>query len=838
MSDPPNRLPRHVLPRRYDLTIAPDLVASRFDGDVTIVLDVLEPTTSIVCHAHLLDVELVSLTQAGDEIDATLTLDSETERLRVSAPGLATGEASITFRFRGALSDDLVGFYRSTYSDDAGTTHTLATTQFEAPHARRAFPCFDEPDLKAVFSVALVVDAHLVAVSNGPEISRTRIDGGRVRVQFGDTIAMSTYLVAFVVGPLEVSEPVDVDGIPLRVVHIPGRAHLRRFAEEVGAFALRYFAHYYDIPYPGAKLDLVALPDFAFGAMENLGCVTFRESALLVDTDAVTQAEATQVALTIIHEIAHMWFGDLVTMKWWNGIWLNEAFATFMEHAGVDALRPDWKTWDDFSAQRAMALDIDALSNTRAVEYEVRTPEDADGMFDVLTYLKGGSVVRMLERWLGEHAFRDGVRYYLDRYRYANTETTDLWDALEHATARPVRRIMDSWIFQPGFPEITVEPVPGGVRVTQQRFRYDGGHSPETWSVPLLVRTGRNGDTEAILLDDAHTTIATQPDAPLVMNAGGEGFYRVSYPAAWPARLLGTGTLVSRERFVLVDDAWAGVLTGRTSAAEFLEFATAFGDESDVIVWRALVGRLRSLLRLVDGDAHGRLRATIGELVRPSFERLGWDTRAAEGPRQRQLRGVLLDALGSVAGDRDAIAGAARRWARDDVDADVVAASITVAATQGDSERYAEFDERFRTARTPQEQLRYLYALAVFPDADLVLRAAAMALTDAVRTQNAPFLLQRALHHPEHGPRVWQFVRDNFDTIEARFPRTLLARMLEGITWLVDDASARDVPAFLAAHPIPEGAQVIAQHLERQRVHHGLVQRASAPFTRHLTAVP
>ena len=711
------------MPRRYDLTIVPDLDAARFTGEVTIALDVTQRVAEVVLHAHDLEVELETLAQSGRNLDATLTADPDAERVRIAAPDLALGSATLTLRFRGVLSDNLVGFYRSTYTDDDGTTHTLATTQFEAPHARRAFPCFDEPEFKAVFAITLVVADTLVAISNGPEVERAPDGAGRVRVRFGDTIPMSTYLVAFIVGRLELSEPVDVDGIPLRVVNAPGRGHLGAFAKEVGAFALRYFADYYGIPYPAAKLDLVALPDFAFGAMENLGCVTFRESALLVDPDAVTQAEAGQVALTIVHEIAHMWFGDLVTMKWWNGIWLNEAFATFMEHAGVDALRPEWQTWDDFAVQRAMALDIDALSNTRAVEYEVRTPEDADGMFDILTYLKGGSVVRMLEQWLGSESFRAGVRYYLDRYQLANTETTDLWDALEHTTDRPARRIMDSWIFQPGFPEIAVEPGEGHVKITQRRFRYDGTDATEHWSIPMIVRVqdGEAAQTTPILLDGTSMTVETPPDALVVMNAGGEGFYRVAYPPAWPARLVESRTLTPRERFVLVDDAWAAVAAGTMTAADFFDFAHTFSDETDVIVWRTLVVRLRNLTRVVRDDALDALKTSVGALVGPTFARLGWDAPDDEGPRERQLRGVLLDALGTIADDREVIGRASEYRDRPNTDADVVAACITVTASHGDSALWEDFADRFRDAATPQDQLRYLYALAQFPDEALVL---------------------------------------------------------------------------------------------------------------------
>ena len=557
----------------------------------------------------------------------------------------------------------------------------------------------------------------------------------------------------------------------MRVAHVPGRGNLTAFATEVGAFALQFFDEYYDIPYPGEKLDLVALPDFAFGAMENLGCVTFRETALLVDPDSVTQAEAAQVALTIVHEIAHMWFGDLVTMKWWNGIWLNEAFATFMEHAGVDALHPEWRTWDDFAMARAAALDIDALSNTRAVEYEVRTPEDADGMFDVLTYQKGGSVVRMLEQWLGADAFRDGVRHYLDTYKLANTDTTDLWDALEHATGRPARRIMDSWIFQPGYPEVAAEPVEGGVRVTQRRFRYDRADATEQWSIPMLVRNaGRDGAPTAVLLDDDATTIPSATGEPVVLNAGGEGFYRVAYPTAWPARLVASGALTARERFVLVDDAWAAVMVGTMSAAEFLDFAETLRDETDVVVWRALMARLRSLTRLVEGPALELLRNRIGELTRPAFARLGWDAPADDGPRERQLRGALLDTLGTVADDHEVVARAAEYRDRDTTDADVVAACISITAHHGNADLFDEYLDRFRTAATPQEQLRYLYSLAVFPSEELVLRAGELATTDAVRTQNAPFLVQRALTSREFGPLVWEFVRDHWDTIERPLP--------------------------------------------------------------------
>src|SRR5262245_32411798 len=470
------RLPVTTRPRRYELLIAPDLDTSAFSGEVVIALELTEPTDTIVLNAKGLDVVLVELAQGGAPVAADLKVQADVEQLVITTEQpLAAGDAVLELRFEGEISHGLLGFYRSTYVDEAGARQVLAATQFEAPHARAAFPCFDEPEFKATFAITLVVADGLLALSNGPETHRETLPDGNVRVRFGETIPMSTYLVAWVVGPLEVTEPVDAGGVAVRVAYVPGRGHLTRFALDVGAFAITFFADYYGIPYPGEKCDLVALPDFSFGAMENLGCVTFRETRLLLDPDAVTLDEASAAALTIVHEIAHMWFGDLVTMKWWNGIWLNEAFATFMEHLGVDAFRPEWKTWDEFALGRAAALDVDALESTRTVEYEVVTPDDAHGMFDLLTYQKAGAVPRLHKRWLGADAFRAGVRHYLARYQLANTETTDLWDALEEATGQPARRIMDSWIFQPGYPVIT----PSNGTLRQRRFAYEPSRSDE-----------------------------------------------------------------------------------------------------------------------------------------------------------------------------------------------------------------------------------------------------------------------------------------------------------------------------------------------------------------------
>jgi puromycin-sensitive aminopeptidase len=366
----PYRLPDGARPERYDVTLRPSLAEASFTGSVEISVTVDRAVPMLVMNAAELEIERCAV----DGTDASWEIDAATERL-IIRPGdtIAPGPHRVSIDFVGVLNDKLRGFYRSTYVGDDGREHVIATTQMQATDCRRTFPCWDEPEFKAVFGVTLEVDDGLTAISNGRETERSTRDG-RTTIRFADTMAMSSYLVAFVVGRLETTEPVDVEGIPLRVVHVPGKGHLSDFALDVGAFCLRWFQDYYGIAYPSDKVDLVALPDFAAGAMENLGCITFRENLLLIDPATSTQTELQNVADVVAHELAHMWFGDLVTMRWWNGIWLNEAFATFMEIAACEAYRPHWERWTSFGVERSGALEVDSLRTTRTVEFEVRSP--------------------------------------------------------------------------------------------------------------------------------------------------------------------------------------------------------------------------------------------------------------------------------------------------------------------------------------------------------------------------------------------------------------------------------------------------------------------------------
>jgi puromycin-sensitive aminopeptidase len=840
----PYRLPTAARPVRYDVSLRPALEESSFSGEVTIQLDIERWSDELVLNA----IELNILGCQVDGDDAEWQLDEATERLWVRpALSLAEGPCTLKIQFDGILNDKLRGFYRSTYVDNDGTERIIATTQMQATDCRRAFPCWDEPEYKAVFGVTLDIAGDLTAISNGPEAERSTAEGRHV-IRFADTMVMSTYLVAFVVGQLEATDPVDVDGTPLRVVHVPGKEHLTEFGLEVGAFCLRWFQTYYGIPYPSDKVDLVALPDFAAGAMENLGCITFRESLLLVDPVTSTQNEQQLVTDVVAHELAHMWFGDLVTMRWWNGIWLNEAFATFMEVAACEAYRPDWERWTSFGVERTVAFETDSLASTRPVEFEVRSPDDCDGMFDVLTYQKGGALLRMLEQYLGEDRFREGVGQYLRTHSYSNTETNDLWDAIEISSGDPVRRMMDSWIWQPGYPLVSATLTSAGAAVAleQRRFRFDeslsAGDDSATWVIPIHIRNG--GTTTTVLLDTDHTTDPiplTDPDDPVVINAGGHGFFRVAYDDDLRERLDSSAlaSLSTLERYNLVDDAWSSTIAGRLSASELLFFLEGFREERNHTVWQAIVVALRGLGRLVDDAAFEAFQKRVRALATPTFEALGAPVKD-EPDLTGKLRGLLTVTLGCLGGDVGVQARCREIFERanDDpasVDPELGAAATKVVASSGDVATYEAMVDGFRKPSTPQKQLRHLYSLADFDDEALVLRTCEYAMSDAVKSQNAPFLIRLAIGNRNHGAAAWNFMRDHWDEANTRLPANTIVRMVETVSLLDTPALVDEVASFFADNPIDQAVKTLEQILERQRVNAALREREGQKFANDLT---
>ncbi len=829
----PYRLPANVIPERYEIKLTPDLAAATFAGEQKVFVQVLDPVRQIVVNAAELQFQAIAIRGPGGEVVLGSTvLDGENERAAFNfAETLNPGPWELEIKFSGILNDKLHGFYRSTYKGPDGQERTLASTQFESTDARRAFPCWDEPAFKAVFQVTLVVDEKSTAISNARTVRETPLAGtGKKAVVFADTIKMSTYLVAFIVGEFEGTEPVMAGGAPLRVCAVPGKRHLAKFAQDIGGFSLSFFSGYYDIAYPGDKLDLIAIPDFASGAMENLGAITFRETALLVDEQKATRAELERVADVVSHENAHMWFGDLVTMKWWNGLWLNEAFATFMEMVAVDAWKPEWRRWDSFTVSRAAAMQIDGLKSTRPIEFPVERPEEAAGMFDVLTYEKGASVLRMLEQYLGAEAFRDGIRLYLRRHAYANAETTDLWDALEESTRQPARALMDSWIFQPGHPLVSVEQDGGSLVLSQRMFRYlqDGDIPERRFHVPIFLRIAAKGKVrnQTLLLIDGQTRVDLPDEVDwLVVNAGGHGFYRVRYSGKLMAALKSglQSNLLPVERFNLVNDSWATTLASLTSLTDYLGLIDLLRDETDINVWTTVIMSCHHLHRIFD-DAQERLfQERIRAIFNPALARLTWLPKDGESELERQLRGELIGALGTLADDKACQERARELYARYEkdpnaVERNLVPALVAIVAHTGSGADYEKFYAKFKNAQTPQEETRYLFALGAFCQPDLIDRTLNMTVDGEVRTQNAPYLMRGILLNKAGRERAWSFMKAHWQEMLRRYPDNSIPRMCEGIIGLASPELEIDVKEFFAKHPVKQGAKQMEQHLERLRI--------------------
>jgi puromycin-sensitive aminopeptidase len=837
-----NRLPHYAVPRRYEIDLEPRLEQARFDGLVNITLDVLAATDRLVLNAADLTIAEATLVDpTGRTRQGEVTIEEGEQRATIAFPDELTPDAGyqLNLRFHGALNDQLHGFYLSTFRDEAGDEHVIATTQFESTDARRAFPCWDEPEFKATFAISLVITGGLTALSNARQVASEDLGDGRHRITFAETMRMSTYLVAFVVGPYQLTEPKLIDGVPLRIAAVPGKLHLAGYAEEVAEHALRFLSSYFDIPYPGDKLDHVAVPDFAFGAMENLGCVTYRENALLANPALAAQLELQRIASVVAHETAHMWFGDLVTMKWWNGVWLNEAFATFMELTSTEAYRPDWQVWTAFSAGKAAALVTDGLRSTRPVESDVGRPEEAEAMFDVLTYQKGGAVLRMLEQYLGPEVFRKGISHYLVRHSFENTETDDLWEALEVVSGEPAGRVMDSWIRQGGYPLISAEATddPRVVRLRQERFTYHPGEDEDRrWTVPVNLRASVAGELQRqrILLDEGEATCSF--DGPLdwiVVNDGGWGFYRVRYsPDLW-ARLDTAGldeVMDPLERLGVVVDTWARVVAGTADLPEWVSSATAVAADPDPDLWGALGLILGTLDGLGDEGDRAAVRSFTRHIASAPWSALGWDAVPGEGRRTATARSRVLWCLGLVGRDEAVTTEATERFRRfpydpDALAPDLVAVAARIAVGTGDEDMWTTVLGRYRETDVPQDKIRYLFALAETPEVDLLRRTLDLCLTADVRSQDAPFLIASVLQNRHGATMGWSWVEEHWPVLKERFPSGLLARVLEGVTTIVDADPAARVRAFCAANEMPLTGLRMDQVLERLDLNVALARR-------------
>lgn len=831
----PYRLPRDIIPKIYELKLVPDLDAATFSGEVNITLNVLMKTNTIILNSKQLNIKSIHLNKKKEK---NFKLDSKTERITIKTTKIlyAGTTAYLRIRFTGILNDDLAGFYRSTYIDGNGTKQVIATTQMEPSDCRRAFPCWDEPEFKAIYRITLVVNNDLTVVSNSQEVSRIPTTNNKVIVSFADTIPMSTYLVAFVVGRFESTPTINVNGTLMRILHVPGKSNLTELGLRVGEFSLKWFENYFGIKYPGKKIDLVAIPDFSAGAMENFGCITFRETALLVDSNTSTQSEQIRVVDVVSHENAHMWFGDLVTMKWWNGLWLNEAFATFMEIAACDAFKPEWNRWTSFSIERSSAFEVDSLESTRSVEFNVKTPDEADAMFDVLTYQKGGSLLRMLEIFIGKDRFRNGIRNYLTKYSYKNAETSDLWDTIEETlkndmnTFIQVRSIMDSWIFQKGYPLISVniDAENNDIIFRQERFNFNKSNQyPTLWSIPIHFRDSGEINEKKILFSTREMRVKiTDSSKPIIINANGYGYYRTTYSSQLFARFNSAtiSELSSIERYILVDDAWNAVIADRLSAIEYLDFIKNFSNERDLNVWNVISKNFNQLQRILPNDKQILLKSRIMNLVKPIFDSITWTSQPNENNTTKQVRSILIILMAYNANDIET-----QQKARDIfnnaengqlIDPEMLKAVTTIVSLIGGEIEFNLLKNKFKSAETPQEKVRALYALANFQSAELVKNACDFALSNEIRTQDAPSLINLLIANRNYGNVAWNIIKERWNEINQKYNSSFssIINAISSVSLLNTPQQFADVKDFFSKNPIQTSKQKLDQIIERQSV--------------------
>ncbi len=846
-------IPANVKPVNYRITLEPDFSEFTFTGSETVRIEVLSTTSAITLNAIELDIRSCSVTPDGgtalaaqsisfDENAETATFEFGTE--------IPVGEATLAVDFTGELNDKLRGFYRSAYTDIDGNERHMATTQLEATDARRAFPCWDEPALKATFALTLVAPSELTAVSNMPVVREEEIRPGVKSVSYAETPIMSTYLLAFIIGDLTHIEQVADNGTLIRVFTTRGREEQGRFALETSTRLLKYFNDYFGIPYPLPKLDHFAIPDFAAGAMENWGAITYRETALLVDPENTSVGTRQLVAAIIAHEMAHMWFGDLVTMAWWNDLWLNESFASWMGDKATDNLFPDWEVWTQFvSSDTNRALGLDGLRNSHPIEQEVNNPAQIGELFDAISYSKGASVLRMLESFLGAETFRQGLHQYLTKHQYANAERSDLWNALGDVSGEPVAEIMDSWVLQTGYPVLDagIERSGGNINLhmTQKRFLYDavleGGDADETlWKLPIGVYTSNGGETATALMDSQKLTWdvadnGAEDSAWTKLNPDQTGFYRVRYSQQDLERLaepIKSKTLPPIDRLGVQNDAFALSRAGIIPATQFLAIAEAYQGENNAPVCADLSANLGSLDNLLSDESfYGNFQAFSRSVFQQVATQVGWDSKPDETHMDALLRSTVISHVGGC-DDEDALREAAARFAAyaDDpasVSPDIRGIVFRLAAKKGARSEYDTMWELRNRTPLQEEKVRFLYGLTSFEDKALLEETLERSLGDEVRVHDTVSVITLVAGNRNGRSLAWQFLKDNWAELDRRYGEGGFAIMrLVGIASAFTTLDMHDdVERFFTDNPAPGGERTVRQSLERIRLNAAWLER-------------
>lgn len=811
----PQRLPHESIPLHYDLKLAPNIVQGSYTGEETIDVRVVRPTTTITLNAVGLRFQEVSITSHGVTQSAQVAPepDKEMATLTVAKP-MAQGPAAIRVRFMGILSRQLRGFY---LAHEGG--HTYAVTQFEPTDARRAFPSFDEPALKATFSVTLTVPKGDTAISNSRVVSDTPDPGpDQHTVRFAPTPKISTYLVAFLVGNFACVKG-GADGIPIRVCAPPNQVQLGKFALTTAEYVLGFYDRYFGIKYPYGKLDLIAVPDFEAGAMENAGAITFRESALLLDNRYAPEWQRANVASVIAHEMAHQWFGDLVTMRWWNDIWLNEGFATWLSSKPLEAWKPQWKVQNFDARDTKSALDLDSVESTRPIRaHHAETSAQINQLFDGITYDKTAAVLRMLEAYVGPEPFRRAVHAYLTQYEYSNASAQDFWNTVTKVTGKPVNTVMPGFVLQPGAPIVSIQTrCDGGatmVTLSQRRYYFNRSlfqaGSPELWNIPVCLKTPA-GSAQCELLTRRQQTFHLRGCSPWVYaDAGAHGYYRLAYDPGVLKKIVADAerSLTPVERMGLLADESAMLHVGSIGIGDYLDTVEHFGAKQDPAIMDQVTQQIGFIGRhLVNSSDREEFRVWVRQLLRPAAQRLGWKPEPGEDLETRDMRLAVLEVLGGVGRDPEVLSQAtelAKAYLKDRsaVDPFLVRPALRLAALDGNSSLYDRFVEQSKQADSPEQHDQYLSALARFTKPQLIQRSLEYSLTPNVREQDFTSLIGALMQNPAAQNATWDFVKAHWPQVQAKLSTFGGGEIVETTSAFCSSHQRDDMLEFFKTHPV------------------------------------
>jgi len=823
------RLSKDILPVKYFLTLKPDLEAHTFEGSERIIVQIKKTTKQIVLHAKDLSIGSVMVKMGKDIFPATnIKLDEKNETATfIFKNNLKFGKAEIEIIFTGILNDSMRGFYRSTYVLDE-KTHTLATTQFEATDARRAFPCFDEPAKKAIFYVDLVVPNDKTAISNMLPSEVREHEAGYKVVSFAPTPIMSTYLLAFLVGDFEYIEKKTKRGVLVRIYTTPGKKHLGKFALDVAVRCLEFYEKYFEIDYPLNTLDMIAVPDFSAGAMENWGAVTYRETALLVDENNTSTAVKERVAIVVAHELAHQWFGNLVTMEWWTHLWLNEGFASYMEYLAIDHIFPKWNMWSKFiSDDHNVALELDSLLNTHPIEVEVHHPGEISEIFDEVSYSKGASVIRMLAEYIGAESFRKGLSYYLKKHSYKNTETIHLWDAFEKISKKPVRKIMHGWTSRGGYPVLSVSKNNNILNISQSRYFSHPKAKKEKkdnlpWMVPIIYDTDRDIPQKNIISKNVES-IKISDFKWLKINVGEVSFHRTKYSSELLEKLIPVienGRIPALDRAGLIRDYSAFAESGYIDSQTLLNLIKSYKNESDYTTTSILISSLARLSSITYGtNIHEDVCNFSREILKPLLNQIGFEKKTGESQEDHLMRSLIL--ASGISFDIEFVKEKAKKLfamrLKNPIDPDLRMFAYLSVAKDGGLHEWDALTMMHKNENLHEEKNRIARALTRFKDKKMLQKTLEYALSKNIRNQDAPMIISGVLLNLSGRDLAYKFLKKNWKEILKRYGHGgyMLSRyIIKSLGSFSDEKTLANIKIFFKKNPVPAGERSMKQVVE------------------------